>query len=37
MEEGGGEDDEEEAYGEDLVGGGFAVSWIIAVGERDWE
>ncbi len=37
VEEGGGENDEEEAYGEDLVGGGFAVSWIIVVGAWVWE
>ena len=36
MEEGGGEDDEEEAYGEDLMGDESAVSEGIAVGGGEW-
>ena len=34
MKEGGGENDEEKAYGEDLEGDGDAVSWVARVGEK---
>lgn len=37
MEERGGEDNEEEAYGENLVGDGFAVSWGIEAGQAEQE